>query len=135
MSTELARDIIAQSRVNTSPSRLSISITSLNEIVLKISAPIVNGVQLLQVTSTPGEEPLSYNAKDNLEGAARFVEWSLYCQNMGPGYFDAVMYVLEEDGSEPDEGHCSRLLEWSECDEGEALFQKVKSMLKVLLSS
>ena len=140
MSTELAREIIAQSRPRDQHSRLSITLMSRNfpdenrsRTILKIFAPVVNGEQVIGIVVPDKNElrqrPLHYNANSNLEGAARLVDWATSNHDV----CHVLMHPLNENGVETGGPFPQLILRRS--DSADRFIEDIRWMIKVLLAA
>ena len=138
MSRELAREIIDQSRPSDRHSRLLIIIEN-EGVIFKITAPVENGELVVMVAMTDYSNvllsSLAYNAKSNVEGAARYVEGSLREFYPDGGACDAEMYRVGENERDLEgERCCGWGLVWISSDgEYGVLFEKMLSVFKALL--
>ena len=139
MASELAREIISQSRLVDRPSCLAILIKHGTNAppVLLITAPVVNGKQLLQIkfdvedSNNTFNHQIQYDAEHNLEGAAQFLV--MFIKNT-PAFVDSCRAEL----GHLEEGNFGKLLgtlRWtSNCHNREVLCKEMQSILRALLT-
>ena len=141
MVSELAREIIAQSKPQDRPSKVCIDIFYGGHRVLNISTPIMRGALIVRICFTQGGGSLQYDAVTNLEGASRSVEGAMRSKFSHHRHlanrFDAAMLALTDSDGNP---QSRELFRWHfdedrlpESEKEVPLFEKIHSILKTLL--
>lgn len=136
MASELAREIIRQSRLADRPCRLAILIKHGTNVppVLLITAPVVKGKQLLQIKFDDIEyiqHQIQYDAEHNLEGAAQFLVMFIKNTPTSVPECRAELHYLEEGNF----GTSLGLMRWTPNRHNrEVLFQDMQSILRALLT-
>ena len=133
MASELAREIIAQSKPRDRPSKVCIvCYCSGGYEKLSITAPIENGKLVFQIELVAeGGGTLQYDAVKNLEGAAWCVEGVINVYGDGRAG-RAELYRLRSDGSRSSK-FSQWCLEQEYNKEDEEYVEKVQCILKTLL--